>query len=255
MKDTPKRHGIVTLNYCVSRYFNEASIFDPKPNEKRQALQFAVDCFLHLNIFQPHSVKVAYLEVNEAMNAELPSDFVRYTKIGMNEGGRIRTLTYDPSMIVSTEYRDGKPSHVKKEPNKPFQTIEFIDHVKNGQYIGGMYAQGGGYNDNYYRVDRERGVISLQNSLNCRELVLEYISTGINTQTDTIVPIEAVPTIVAYIHMIKAENTPGVPMNKQMFRRDTYERAYSSLSTLRLLFTADEYLDMVYSTYSQSPTR
>jgi hypothetical protein len=257
MIETPKKNGLVTINYCVSRFLNEVGNYEPKPNEKKRYTQFAIDCFLDLNIMQPHSVKIAYLKVNEAYNAELPSDFVRHTKIAVNDGGgRFWTLTYDPSMIPATQYKNGELEVVKKQPK--FEGIDrlfFSDHFANGNYIAGFYSQPGGFNDAYYNIDRERGVISLSNKIPKCELILEYISTGINTQTDVIVPIEAVPVIVAYIHKIWSHNAPNVPMNKQMQREDAYEREYSKLLTQRTMFTADEYLDMVYSTYHQGVKR
>jgi hypothetical protein len=235
---------------------NEVGNYDPKPNEIKRFTQWAIDCFLDLNIMQPHSTKIAYLTVNEGLNAELPSDYVRYCKIGVNVGGRFKTLTYDSAMIPSTEYTEGSIVSVKKDVKGPHaDSLFFNDHYASGQFVGGFYTQPGGYNDTYYKVDRERGVISLSNQLDCRELILEYISTGINTQSDIIVPIEAVPVIVAYMHMVWSKNTGDVPMNKQIQRDQDYNDAYNKLLTLRTIFTADEYLDMVYSTYHQGIKR
>lgn len=260
MKETPKKSGLVTIGYCVARYMNEVGNYDPKPNQTKRFTQWAIDAFLDLNIMQPHSTKIAYLSLNEGMNAELPSDYVRYCKIGVNVGGRWHTLTYDESMIPSTEFQNGTPTPVDKiqkgsHTNVFSDGLFFSDHYASGQFIGGFYTQPGGFNSTYYKVDRERGVISLSNKINCRELILEYVSTGINTHTSVIVPIEAVPVIIAYMHMVWAKNTPNVPMNKQIQRDQDYQDAYNKLLTQRTIFTADEYLDMVYSTSHQGVKR
>jgi hypothetical protein len=256
MKAQPNRSGLVTINYCVSRYLNESGNFDPKPNEYKRLSQLAIDGFLDLNIWQPHSVKTTKLQVNEAFNAALPKDYVRYTKIGLNKGGRFYTLTKDDTILPANEYGPEGAIPLNRSPKQPdLPFLEEVTEFSGGQYVGGLYSQVGGVNENYYRVDRERGLIMLSNKIGKCELLLEYISTGITTNSDVIVPIECAATISAYMHKVIAENDPRVPMNMKMKRDDDYNRAYDKLLTVRTMFTMDEYLDMVYSTSHQSVKR
>lgn len=222
-------------------------------------LQMALEGFSDMNTFEINSVEVAYLDIDpDTMLAELPSDFITMTKIGINKNGKMWTLTVNNDILLPppSSICDIEPAAVPgTQVIVPDGGYYFAPHYNRaGAWVDTMYGIGGGFNTAYYRIDMSRRVIYFQGHIPNNEVILEYKSNGIKG-SGTIVPRQAVPALKAYLHWKVNLYNINVPMHeKQNFER-LYNIELTKLTELENSFTMAEFLDTMYSTYSQSPKR
>ena len=133
------------------------------------------------------SLRVKRLPVSAAKQVQLPYDCLRYTKIAIDYGGKLWTLTLNNDITVPPSMSCNSNSTV--ESGTPVSDgVFFIDHYWDGSYYGGLFAMGGGFNHAYYRYDEETRVLSFLDNVLGREIVIEYLSNGADINPDSLVP-------------------------------------------------------------------
>jgi hypothetical protein len=191
-------------------------------------------------------VRVAHLKVNGVNQVALPQDFMRYTKIALNHGGRLWTLGLDVNMSLPTVEEAGQ-LNINQATGPSVETgVYFIDHSWNGVYFPALFAAGGGFNEAYYRIDPTNSFIQLSGSIQGGEIILEYISTGIEVNPATLVPPYYIEPMRNYLIWQMAEFEPQkYPVNaKDRERIYTESMADAAMATGN---TIDELLDAYYS--------
>lgn len=197
--EIPKTVGCVTINYCVARAKLELDDFTSKSTEK--LTQFAINEITNLNLFLSKNLEVAYIDMDSNGIVTLPNDFVDYIKIGIPKNGRLYILSLNKNTLLR---RDGLSSEAANQifngntSGTESDIYYFIDHYRNGQFIGGLYGVGGGFASSSYRIDMEKypRQIQFDTSVPRSEIVIEYISTGIRLSGTTVIPRHAVNFIV-----------------------------------------------------------
>jgi hypothetical protein len=190
------------------------------------------------------ALKVAHIQVNSVNQAPLPSDCMRYTKIALEYGGRLWTLGLDPNMSVPTTMQ---MCDIPQASSSSTQTgVYFIDHSWNGVYFPALFASGGGFNEAYYRIDPTNTFIQLSNKVRGGKIVLEYISTGADINSQTLVPHYYIEAMRNYIIWQLAEFEP----QSYTFNAKDRERIYNESMADAAMATGntiDELLDAYYS--------
>jgi hypothetical protein len=190
-------------------------------------------------------LKVAHLDINSVNQVALPPDIMRYTKIALDYGGRLWTLGLDPNMSLPTDMQ--ACDSIPQASATDIQTgVYFIDHSWNGVYFPALFAAGGGFNQAYYRVDPTNTFIQLSNDIRGGKIVLEYLSTGADINSQTLVPHYYIEPMRNYIIWQLAEFEPQkYPVNAQNRERIyTESMADAAMSQGN---TIDELLDAYYS--------
>jgi hypothetical protein len=191
-------------------------------------------------------MKVAHLKVNSLMQAPLPSDYMRYSKIALNYGGRLITLGLDVNMNIPTTMQATNFEQVNNDEASTNQGVFFINHTWRGTYYPALFALGGGFNQAYYRIDPTNTFIQLSNGVDGGDVVLEYLSTGIDVNSQTLVPPYYLEPMRNYIIWQLAEFEPQkYPVNSQ-----NRERIYTESMAEAAMAqgnTIDEILDAYYS--------
>lgn len=223
-------------------------------------LQMALEGFSDMNVFEINSIEVVYLTIDpDTMIAELPADFITMTKMGININGKMWTLTVNNDILLPppSSICDIEPAAVPGTQviTDPIGGYYFAPHYnRSGRYVDTLYGVGGGFNTAYYRIDMSRRIIYFQGRIPNNEVILEYKSNGIKG-SGTIVPRQAVPALKAYLFWKSCLHD----YRMSEARIANYERLYNielvKLTQLENSFTVDEFLDTMYSTYSQAPRR
>lgn len=253
--------GYVNLDYAAA---HATMMRDDDDRFYEKKLQLAIDGFKELNIGGTFpSVRVAYLTVSEQNTIMFPFDYVDYILIGINNGGRIWTLTRNLNLMLPANQSCGEwyrpnlttTSNESGQGMLPDYGYTFSQHDYNGQTISGAYALGGGFNEAYYRIDHaNRQIIFLTDeSLSGLTVILEYKSSGINK--NTIVPLQAVPALDAYIHWKLAIHDRQENMNNKMMFKEEWLNEKGKLRSMMRSFTIDEFLDQKYLALSQGVKR
>lgn len=242
------------LDYVVSLV--QMDLQDYSSNSYQRLLQYSIMGYRELHWLVMPGVKVAYLMPNDALVADLPPDFEYYTKIGVNIGGQVWTLTVNNDMVLSRR-TDGCGDEVVENGTPELTAIEnqdgtsfwyFAPHFRNGQFVGEMYGLGGGFNElGYFKIDETKNRIQFQSVVPKNEIILEYKSNGAENSGATVLPTTAVAAVRAYIHWQLAEFDRTFAPSEKERRRQLYFNEFEKVKFIQFVFTKDEYLDECYA--------
>ena len=251
--EAPRTLGTTTINYVVMSILNRLRDYSMRDYSYIQ--QLVIEGYTELSLWHLENIEVVYLRMSAAKTVDLPADFVDYVKIGIPVQGRIRVLTQDKSILFPRKLEDGADVGNTDDPDTPTGAIYFVDHFRGGQFVGGLYGLTGGVDQAYYRIDKERRQIVFSGSVTRSEIVLEYISSGVNLQGTTVIPREAVPALRQYVLWQMIENDPKVNGNEKERKKQQYEEQVEALRSFQYIITPEEYKRMVYRSTKQGIKR
>lgn|SRR3990167_9254036 len=226
-------------------------------------LQYAIRGMreLTLNSGNSQGLKIKHISMlaNKAIN--LPSDYVKYTKVGLCVNGRVITLGLDESLCLNDNYSEcGDPLEIAMEnvdnPSYVFFAFgyPFSGYYHNNQYVNSMFGLGGGFNSRgYFRVNNERNQIQFTSNVPDGDIVLEYISDGMNEDGSAIIPVEASEYLIAFVHWKRVENN-GTESEIARWRNETMIK-FRNCKHIVNSFTMEEYLSAYRSNVFQTPKR
>jgi hypothetical protein len=259
IEGTTHTNALVSLDYVVNSVFNKLGRYTQRHYD--QYLQFAIEGFGELNMFHISNIRVAHLQMNDAKIVSLPPDFIDYTKVAVCINGRLWTLSLNENMCLPRAEVCGEPIRevVHGVPGETFiipgDGYYFADHYYNGRFIAGLYGLGGGFNIAYFRLDTERRNIVFSGSIPNDEVVLEYISTGIDKNNQTLIPRQAVKALQNYILWQRIENDDKYTLAEKQRKETLFDQAVYQLTSFDQKITKEEYLDMTYKHNKQSTKR
>lgn len=258
--------GVVNIDYIVNLALMD--IDDYSLHYQKKFMQYVILGFQDLNLYVMQSVKVAYLPVDSTKKtADLPDDYITYTKIGYNNGGRITTFTLNDDLMLAHQTDDcGNPvnDNTMGCTNDSSATLPYFGvagyyyspHYRNGQWVGELYGGAGGRNaDGYYRIDKERRKIVFSSEMVQDEIILEYKSSGVSGDGSTVVPREYTEALRAYVHWQRKEYNDKVAQSEKERLKQRYWAEYEKVKDLEVSFTIEEYFDSTRSTYKLTPKR
>lgn len=249
------------LNYVASLV--QLDLEDFTTHRRTKILQYCIDCYKAvLNYKVNANVNVAYLTPNDVNNAPWPLDYEYYTKIGMNIGGQIVTLTLNPDIPLSRKYDCGVEALDKATINwNAFNPnaygdigFDFAPHYRNGQFVGEMYGIGGGFNElGYFRVDKKMKQFQFFN-VPKTEIILEYVGDD-KVNGGTLIPYMDVASIRTYVHWQLLEHKMGIPQSEKDRKFWTHNSELAKRVKLEFAPTMSDFLDVCYEGYKSSPKR
>jgi len=259
--------GIVTLDYIVHRVLMDRD--DNSMRHYKKMLQYAIDGFTALNLATIQSVKVAYLPVHQqTKTADLPDDYILYTKIGYNKNGVAHTLTLNEDLMMVRKTDDcgnGVNDNIDScsespiglsQASLPYNGYFYTPHYRNGQFVGELYGGRGMQNEaGFYRIDEARRKIVFNSEISLDEVLLEYKSSGISGDGSTVISRIYIPALIRYVHWQLREHKDKVAQSEKERLRQRYIDEYEIVRRLTLDFTVEEYLDFTRASYSQTPKR
>lgn len=192
-------------------------------------------------------VKTAELTVSGTNTITLPSDYVRYVKIGLLGGdGRVHAMGVDKRLILM----DGATAAADSAFDPPI----FWDYGGIGQ----RYGVGGGTNSNgYYRENLDSNTIEFDSDVS-GTIILEYISNGLvdsSGDIETTVQVHAFleEALKSFIYWKSIQRKRSVPMGeKQVARREWYNQKRLGRARMQS-FTKDEALQATRKSFKQAP--
>lgn len=250
--------GLVTLRYVVSSALNRIGL-DVKFTEK--LMQIAIEGFTEMNMFITKTFKVSTIDVNPNTNlAQLPSDYIDFLRIAITINGKLYTLTRNEQLILPRTDDCGSETNLNPRVQNTdlYNSQEDIVDVEADvllSLIAHHYGTSGGANCAYYRIDEERRLIVFQGRVPNNQFILEYISSGVSVDTETLIPRECVPALRDYVIWQSIENDTRVPMNEKERKKAQYEKSIDYLVAFQNSFSVETYRDIIYETSRQTPKR
>lgn len=221
-------------------------------------LQWLVRGVTDLNIHHISNLDVAYLTADASGQVDLPNDYIAYSKIGVCENGLIKVFGINDNMCLRRKTECEVPKAIQTaEIAMNGEEIPFVAHYRSGIYINNLYGIGGGFRSTYYRIDRKNRKIILGGDIPLGEIVLEYLSSGINLSGKTYVDDDMREVLIALIHWKLKEFAPSrtVSEAEKERARQIYEYEARKLSKLRKRFSISELMDTIYASYKQTIKR
>jgi len=177
------------MSYTVRELTTEY-ISDRGENEnKRKRLQgLMVRGLRKFNMNTSGVPKVVELEINSADYAELPCDYLQYSKIALCCNGILYSLGLNNSLCLNKQYDACGNVVAHTQNNQPngiwngvgwgiLPTNAFAGTMRNGEFLGRMFGVGSDNNVNgYFRIDNNSRQILFSGLNRTSTVVMEYIS-------------------------------------------------------------------------------
>lgn len=247
-----KSNGMETLRYCVMSHFNDLGYYNAK--QYNRFLQMAVEAYRELNLtfkYMPESIS---LTIPDSGVLNMPRDMVDYIRICINVGGSMYELTRNNSLILPRGLNEGGVANVQYADLTGYNLADVLNEYPS--YTSPHhYGSSGGKNVGYYRIDDSTRQIVLSGFVPGAKLVIDYISTGINMNGKTYVPIDAVIPIKAYIAWKSIEHDKSYPRNEKDMKMMQWNVERRVLISKKNAFTINEFLDAMYSVSKQTIKR
>ena len=238
--------------YCVKNVMVELEEADT--NKYQKYLQLAYRGFRDLNLFVTPNIKTVYLDMNDALAAKLPPDYVKYRAIGLVVNGRIYNLTLDERLALNRKVDecDNPITDLTQLNNDklPADTCgyRYYPHFRNGLYVGEAFGYGGGHNPKgYFRMDMDKGQIQFNSVIPKTELIMEYKSNGLEEDGSAVIPEECVEALIQWIFWKRIEHDKRVGLAEKAVEEQKYKMWYGKAKKYINQFTAAEFRDMLWS--------
>jgi len=231
--------GLVTIKQIVNGFIFKSGI----ELKYFMIYQLACDIIRELNLWILNdSKRVVKLTMNLNSIVDLPDDYLRFCSVSIPRDGKYWTLTRDDGIITTTTEVDGS-------------------EVLDSDYGEGVDIEGNAIHNygstlinphGYYTLDERNRRIVFRN-LTRSEVFLTYVSSGLNTEEETLVPVTAKPAIEAWI-MLELAIYNNAPASRISMLKDRYEAAESRLIGLQLP-TIKDFEDAFYKEINQTIKR
>lgn len=231
--------GVVTLNAIVKNALWQAK----RPtSDKARFYEFAYRGYRELRLHHVREgVKMLKCTPDSINCVDFPEDMIDFVGIGVHVNGKLSLLTRNDDIILTTTL----VGSVETQDNDSGEDVDIYDSTTDG-----YYAKGGVNYDGYYNIDWENRRIML-NSVTRTEVILAYVSSGTNATGETYVPVKYEPAIIAYVIWQDSRFD-----DKRIAIAQYYETQYvKEIQNLDEGPTLQEYLDVLYSTYTLLPNR
>jgi hypothetical protein len=252
----PKTAGYVNLSYCVAQV--RADIQDYSDRNIERFTQWAIRCYTDANLYHSINVEVVYLEMDAdgVIDISTLTDYVDYVKVGIPVNGKIWILGKNDKILKRRDELDASELALIYKTGAPDIDVGsgyvFADHYINGSFVTGMFGLGGGFNRSFFTIDTELMQIQFSSSVHRSQVILEYISTGVNASGATVVPRQYAEYIIEYIHwMIKKNDPLANRFDKRDAKQDFIERE-TMLDNFNYRFNTEEYFNSLYQNYKQT---
>lgn len=238
VKHTP---ALRKLSNVVTSYLNSRGDYS-KENYMRY-LQIVIEGYTDLNIYHSLSLRSITKRVNDANMIALESDFIDWAKIGIIIGGILHPLGVNNSIQLPkddiTVYNPSVPEHLAG-----LDYSHYLDYSSTG---GNRYAE--------FKVFPEKRKIQFRGSVKNYDILIEYISSGVSMEGDTLIPIQMIPVLRTYLKWQLLEYDDGASLNSKIRAEQQHGNELIKVVNAQNALGAEEFIDIIRSGYKQTVKR
>jgi len=182
------------------------------PEDKMRFLEWAIDGYRKLGLHTiKENIKFVKKTPNDINVITFPNDCEQYIDLYVPVGGELWSLTRNQKIITTTTQEEAE-----SQDSDDGEGVDIVD-----AQLEGFAARGGTNIHGYYNVREDQRRIYC-NKLSRTEVILAYVSTGVNdTEDQFYIPKKYIPAITAYIMWQDIMYIPG-----QELRAREYERTF-----------------------------
>lgn len=220
------------------------------------------------------SVKISVNQSN--LTAELPDDYVDWTKVGVvGDDGLVYVLGENKNINYSQTYAkdsfgnlvdsdndgvydrvDSKTGTASGSPattliDNPYDSYLFQNYFSSGAPAA-LYGIGGGQTYGQFRVNLDQNRLELSGNRDIAEIVIEYVADEARSKNPS-VHAYAEEALRAYIYYKIVERKSSVPANEKARARSEYYNEYRKANARMKSFKKSEALRTIRKNFKQSP--
>jgi hypothetical protein len=221
------RQGWCTVDECINSYIDESEQSIHKFYKLWQ-LSFRLMTELGLDFF--YQIKSVKLPINSNLTVTLPPDFLQWSKVGvLNEVGEIVPLRYNDKL---TFYAEFSPDRFQKtQDDTLFNLFQFNTPIWYNFWNGFNFTQIYGLPSGApfvggFKIDRNNGVILLNENFGYAYLMLEYLSAPQEGQ-QYYIPIQFKEAMIAGLAWLDIRSLPSSRRGNLGDKRDRRHEFYN----------------------------
>lgn len=217
----------ITLDECINSYIDES---EQSIHKYFKLWQLAFRIMTELGIDFFYQIRTQKLPVNPNFTVELPPDFLNWSKVGvLNDVGEIIPLKYNEKLTNFAEFDTDRLS--KTQDNTLFNFFLFNTPIWYNFWTGNMFTilygmpSGAPFVGNF-KIDRNSGVILLDETFSYTYIMLEYLAAPQQGQT-YYVPIQFKEAIIAGLAWLDIRSLPSSRRGNLGDKRDRRREFYN----------------------------
>lgn len=245
-----------TIADVVNEYLIESG--ESQASKFARLYQIAVAGYRKFNLNSSGIVKIKELTINDNDTADLPPDYIKYSRIALCSNGILYSLGLNNNLCLNKSFNDcGTPVAHSNDvvigttlgisgsniiANGFFGNMFIADNYRNGESMGRMFGIGSDNNYlGYYRIDLASNQIQLSNLSHTSTLILEYIADIDSVDGDFIIPLYCVEPLKDWIHW-KYKQRSSRPLGEQQLAHQDF---INSSRLMRTQFTSSNISEWV----------
>lgn len=203
-----------------------------------QFLQYGVDCVRQLNFDTLGNIKSVRLPVNSYKAVTIPCDYVDYVRVGIQLGQYVEPMAEKKESFNRLNNFDSLGNKINYGdieasngliPNN-WEGYWYTNYINDkGEHLGRIFNNQPGFRNSFV-VLRERDEIQLDNGFTGTEIVLDYVSDGLTTDSTNAIHPYAIDAIKAFIFWKSKEHGRQYNLGERSVAKDEY---YNQLRVLR----------------------
>jgi hypothetical protein len=233
---TTYTNGLISLENLVE----ETLAITKRPDsDYKSFFQIAIRGYMDLRIHVvKQGKKQSVLTISDINKVDFPDDFVDFISIGVVDGGKIWRLSPNKDFIVVTTEDGDEETQDENEG----QGVSIPN-----ESVSGYYARGGSNNKGYYQIEWDKRRIGLIN-VSKDTVILTYITSGIDVDNTTYIPIKYIPALQSYIAWWNIALDNNIPVSQKQMAEHTYIMMRNQLRKSESP-TLEEYEEALLSTF------
>lgn len=234
--------GTITLSYIVSAVLNDMNNYGKE--QRRRLLQFACEGVTELSMYTLPQFRTILLTMDANGRVYLPVDYMGYTRIGLEKAGKVYVLGQNNNISLSDLVSCGVTTNNALNNSSPQYLAPFW---YNGRNYNTLYGNPGGWTESSYRVDDTNRFIQFDTTVK-QDILLEYVSSGVKLDGETIIPRYALQVLKAWVHWKRKQQDNNFSANDKILAQQDYFREESKLGDFVRTSTIDEIRDIILQT-------
>jgi hypothetical protein len=191
--------------------------------------------------------------------ATLPSDYMRYIRIGVVDiDGLFHPLAENKAIVtplVKDDCGDLTRSSGPAEGRLGFISSEWnADNFRNGEFVGRMFGMGGGGNRyGYYNIDKEKGWIVFNTDFGLSQVCLEYVGDLQTEAFDYIVNPFIVDSVKSGMYLRSILRDRNITLGEKQNAERTYVKEKAKAIARMNNSTLDEWYSALRKSFRLAP--
>ena len=211
--------GLVKIDKIVREALNDRGY--TSLHKYPRYLMFALRMLRILNIDYSQTIRTREIPVTKRKTVPYPEDYIAYNKVGVKVGDRLWVLSPDNSITTHTpsKYDANKPFYEEAKNVASYRFYNYYPYTNgvNGSYWDYIDVRGYAHNGiGYFKDVPECREFQLSSDFTGKTIIVEYIATNFEPDTETFVPVLAQDVFREYIHWQEDRFSPNVPLSQVM---------------------------------------